>query len=250
MQAADAVPAELRTPEPLRLLLRGTRDARLRGLDERTDDVRLPAVVQVAAEARVRLRAAVFGHPRRDHRLAVGRRQRELAHLQVAVHRERERSRDRRSGEVQDVRAPPFDEGCPLRHPEPVLLVDDGDREIGEVDLLLDEGVRPDDDLRIPRGDELPAAACSFARRELVRSVTRTPSGAHSSSTVRKCCSASVSVGAMSAPCRPALDRTEERVQRDDGLPGSDLALEETLHGDGAVEVGVELGRLRAPGPA
>jgi hypothetical protein len=32
-------------------------------------------------------------------------------------------------------------------------------------------------------------------------------------------------------------------MKRDDRLPGPDLALEESLHGDGAVEVGVELGR-------
>ncbi len=54
-----------------------------------------------------------------------------------------------------------------------------------------------------PEAISCRAAACSFARSELVSSVTRTPSGAHSSSMVRKCCSASVSVGAMSAPWRP-----------------------------------------------
>ena len=45
------------------------------------------------------------------------------------------------------------------------------------------------------------------------------------------------------------LDRAEERMQCDDRLPRSDVALEEALHGDGAVEVGVDLGRSRAPGP-
>jgi hypothetical protein len=41
---------------------------------------------------------------------------------------------------------------------------------------------------------------CSRARKELVSRTARMPSGAQSSSIVRKCCSASVSVGAMSAP--------------------------------------------------
>ena len=47
------------------------------------------------------------------------------------------------------MRAPSLDERGALRHPEPVLLVDDGHREIAEVDLLLDERVRSDDDLRV-----------------------------------------------------------------------------------------------------
>ena len=44
----------------------------------------------------------------------------------------------------------------------------------------------------------------SRAVRLDVSSATRTPSSVQSCSTVRKCCSASVSVGAISAPCRPA----------------------------------------------
>ncbi len=43
-----------------------------------------------------------------------------------------------------------------LRDAEAVLLVDDGDGEVAEVDLLLDQRVRPDDDLGIARRDELP----------------------------------------------------------------------------------------------
>ena len=130
VQAADAIAAELGASKPLRLLLRGARDARLGRLDQRAHDVGLAPVVEVAAEARVRLRAAILGDPGRDDRLAVGRWQRELAHLEVAVDGERERARDRGRGEVQDVRAPPLDERGALRHPEPVLLVDDGDCEI------------------------------------------------------------------------------------------------------------------------
>src|SRR2546430_2795786 len=37
------------------------------------------------------------------------------------------------------------------------------------------------------------------------------------------------------------LDRTQERVESDDGLPGPDVALQQALHGHAAREVGVEL---------
>ena len=157
VQAADAVAAELGRAEPLGLLLGGARDAASRtprSSGQTTYACRPSSRWRQRREYASELRSSVT-HAVID-RLAVGRRQRELAHLEVAVDRERERSRDRRRGEVEDVRAAALDERGPLRDPEPVLLVDDGDREIGEVDLLLDERVRPDDDLRIARGDELP----------------------------------------------------------------------------------------------
>ena len=58
---------------------------------------------------------------------------------------------------------------------------------------------------------------------------------------MRKCCSASVSVGAISAPRRPALDRAQQRVERDDGLARADVALEEPLHRTRLRQVGVDL---------
>ena len=56
---------------------------------------------------------------------------------------------------MQDVRAPALGERGSLGDAEAVLLVDDRDGEIVELDALLDERVRPDDD-RASRRDELP----------------------------------------------------------------------------------------------
>src|SRR5829696_4455926 len=39
----------------------------------------------------------------------------------------------------------------------------------------------------------------------------------------------------------PRLDRAQKRVERDDGLPGADVALQQALHRHRAREVGVEL---------
>ena len=81
---------------------------------------------------------------------------------------------------------------------ETMLLVDDRDREVTELDALLDKRVRADDDVRIRSEVALALAV------ELVSSAQVTPSRLQGSSSVRKCCSASVSVGAISAPCLPA----------------------------------------------
>ena len=78
---------------------------------------------------------------------------------------ERERARDRRGGHVQDVRARRsvrrlrVQRGA-LAHAEAVLLVDDGDREPREVDVLLDQRVRADDEAQLAA-----SRACRARRR-------------------------------------------------------------------------------------
>jgi hypothetical protein len=56
---------------------------------------------------------------------------------------------------VENVRAPAFGERTSLAYSEPVLLVDDNHREIVEVDLLLDQCVRADDERSVAGCDEL-----------------------------------------------------------------------------------------------
>ncbi len=56
---------------------------------------------------------------------------------------------------MEDVRAPALGERGPLLDAEAVLLVDDGHREVGELDLALDERVGADGDAHVARGDEL-----------------------------------------------------------------------------------------------
>src|SRR5205823_12309740 len=87
---AYAVALQLAFAEPFGLAFRSTRDRGLGLLDERTDDVCLPPVVEVLPEPLVRRARPVLRDPARDHRLPVGRRLRALAHLEVAVAGERE----------------------------------------------------------------------------------------------------------------------------------------------------------------
>ena len=72
VQAADAEPAQLRALQPRRLLLRRARPRRLRLLDQRADDVRLPALAQQARQPPVRLRARAP----RSSAVTIGRRRR------------------------------------------------------------------------------------------------------------------------------------------------------------------------------
>src|SRR4029079_3560335 len=110
--------------------LAAPRARRLRLLDQRADDVGLPALAQEPGQPAVRLRGAALLDPAGHHRPAGGGRLRDLAHRQVAVHGQRERPRDRRRGHVQDVRRASLGQGFALLHAEAVLLVADRDGEV------------------------------------------------------------------------------------------------------------------------
>ena len=241
MDAADAIVAELVRPEPLGLVLGRAREHRLGALDERADDVRLTAVVEMPPESGIGFRAPLLAHPGRDDRLAVGGRGRDLRHREVAVHREGERSRDRRRRHVEDVRAPPLGKRGPLLDAEAVLLVDDGDREVRELDLALDQRVRADRNADVARGDQLvrrASLAGGDARRE-----QRDPDAELGAEPLDR---EEVLLGKglgrrHQRALPPALDRPEERVERDRRLARADVALEETLHRRRPGEVGVDL---------
>ena len=142
---------------------------------------------------------------------------------------------------MEDVRAPALDQRGPLRHAEAVLLVDDCDREIAEVDLLLDERMRPDDDLRITRGDQL-ADDSVLLRPQRARQQRDADAEGRAQLVDREEVLLGERLGRRHQRALPPhLDRAEQRMQRDDRLPGSDLSLEEPLHGDGPVEIRVDL---------
>src|SRR5439155_12618252 len=96
MKAADAELAKLGTAKPVGLVLRGSRERRLRRLDEWAHDVGLPALAQEPGEPRVCLGGAALVDPARNDRLAVCGRLRDLGDREIAVHRECKRARDRR----------------------------------------------------------------------------------------------------------------------------------------------------------
>ena len=226
------IAAKLGAPQALGLLLGRARLDGLRLRDERADDVGLAPVVQVPAEALVGLGAALVRHPARDDRLPAARRPRDLRHVEVAVDRLRERSRDRRRRHVQDVRGTAFRERAALLDSEAVLLVDHGDGQVVQRDAFLDERVRPDEDLR------------AF---ELVFHGARLQRDADSELGADRLQGEEVLLGkglgrSHERALLAALDGAQERVEGDDGLPRPDVALQEPLHGPLVAQIGVDLG--------
>ena len=118
-----------------------------------------------------------------------------------------------------------------LVHAEAVLLVHDHEREPREADLLLEERMRADHDAAAAVGDR------RSARRAAARAVSRPvsssgsmSSGASQRAKFWRCCSASSSVGAISAAWWPASTASSAAMRRDDRLAGADVTLHEPEH--------------------
>ena len=231
MEAADAQTAELGPAQPVGLLLRRPRDARLRLLDQRADHVRLAPLLEKPPEPPVGLPGPLLGDPARDHRLPARRGLGDLRHGEISVDGEGERARDRRRGHVQDVRGAAHSESAPLLHPEAVLLVDHRDGEVAQLDALLDQRMRPDDDAGV---------------RDLALGRPREQRHGNAELGAERLDREEVLLGERlrrrheRAP-EARLHGTKERVQRDHGLPRAHVSLEEPLHRRRARQIGVDL---------
>ena len=119
----------------------------------------------------------------------------------------------------------------PLLHAEAVLLVDDGQAQAGELAPLLDDRVRADDERRPRRWR--PASSAFAARLALAAAAEPGDLDAQRlqpATSLAKCCSARISVGAISAHCQPASIATRRGQRGDHGLAGADVALQQAVH--------------------
>ena len=139
---------------------------------------------------------------------------------------------------MQHVRAPALGEGLPLLDAEAMLFVDDGDREVGEDDVALDQCVRPHDDLRLPALDRI--ANLLRAHRPGQQDAPDAESAAERLEREKVLLSEGF-CGCHQRSLPAVLDRAQECVERDDRLARADVALQQPLHRDGAHEVAVDL---------
>ena len=129
---------------------------------------------------------------------------------------------------------------------EAVLLVHHRDRERGELDVLLDQRVRADDELRLAVRDRIARGGVLLrgkrAGEEYGPDAERRDEAVDGDKVL-------LSEGFRRNHERAlmaVLDRAKQRVERDDGLPRADVALEEPLHRRRPGEVAVELCDRRA----
>ena len=177
--------------------------------------------------------------PRADRHAAGGWRP-ERRHVEVRVQDLAERARDRGRRHQQDVRRAAGRLGLErpaLLHAEPVLLVHDGQREVGERHLVLEQRVRPDHDRRLPRRDRLGRVPPPLARQRAGQQRDR-QAEVLEQRRERRVVLAREEVGRREhRRLAPGERRGGERPGGDRGLARPDVALDQAEHRDGTGEV-------------
>lgn len=166
----------------------------------------------------------------------------EHRYILITIDREGESTRNRRSGHIEDMWKSSGMMGtilfqCPsLFDSESVLLVDDRETERMEMDVVFEERMRPDDngDIPIP---ELRFDVFFLPRRESadeeIGCDAKSREELHRTCKVlsRKDLGRSENRDLYTLPSFLTLEyRMDGGDEDDDGLPGSDISLEETLH--------------------
>ena len=143
---------------------------------------------------------------------------------------------------MQDVRDAPLGERRALLDPEAMLLVDDRDGEIGELDLALDQRVGADGDLRLAARDP-GARGRMLLRGQRAREQDERDAELRADALDRQEVLLGEGLRRRHQGALPAgFDSAQERVERDDRLPGADVALQQPRHRRRAGKVGVDLG--------
>ena len=125
-------------------------------LDQRADPVDALAFVERAAHGGDHLVEAVERHGAGVDRLAAGGLLPQLRDFHVAEVGEHQRARDRRCGQHQHVDGLALArQREPLVHAEAVLLVDDGERQVAERDVVLEQRVGADQQVELADGEPL-----------------------------------------------------------------------------------------------
>ena len=130
----------------------------------------------------------------------------------------------------------------PLLDAEAMLLVDDGDGERAELDRLLDERVRADRQVGFARRERPQRGRVlrpgNRARHEHAADAELEADRLDRQEVLLRKRLRRRHQGGLVA----TLDGAEQRVERDDGLAGADVALQEPLHRHVLREVAVDVG--------
>ena len=214
----------------------------LRFLDQRAHPVDAPARRDLPADAVDHLADALQRNGAGVDRLPAGRLLGELGDVEVAVGREHQRARDGRGGHDQKIDGMALGrQRHALVHAEAMLLVDHGQGEVGELDVLLHQRMRADHEmdravgqalqrlllllLAVAAGEQRQAHAGRFGERRdggvmlAGQKLGRRHEGG----------------------LRARLDADQHGEEGDHGLAAADIALQQADHALGLAEVGLDL---------
>src|SRR2546430_1299708 len=181
------------------------------------------------------------GHARGDGR-APGRKLIENGNVEVAIESERESARDGRGSEHQDVRSVAVGGGfvhqaLALEDAEAVLLVNGDKSEAGEGDVVLDERVGANDELRFARTDAIEGGGFLRSFQAADEQLDAIAGFGEDATRGKKVLDGKNFRGRHEGGLRAVFDGDDGGLQRDDCFAAADVALKETVHRSGLFEV-------------
>ena len=219
-------------------------------LDQRADPVNLAPLRHLGSDAFRHLVAPAVRNQLGDDGRSPRRQLVDGGNVQVRVVAHRQRARDRRGRHHQQMRfLPGLLHLCPQRQPlgdaETMLLIDDGQAQIPELDLLLDHGVRADHQRCLAAGDQrehlgafLLFLAAGQPRHPQApgREQRLEPADQLAEMLLRQ------DLGGRHQRALPSgVDGDGRRERRHHGLARADIALQQPVHGNRAPQVAGDL---------
>lgn len=186
------------------------------------------------------------GEARLDGRTAGGKLV-ENGDVEVAVEGERERARNGRGGQDEDVRRVAVRGGfvhqaLALEDAEAVLLVDGNEAEARELDLVFDEGVGADDELGFAGADAFESGGFFREFEAADEEFDLVVAGSEDAARGKIMLHGENFRGRHERGLAAVFDGDDSGLESDDGFAAADVALEEAVHGAGLFEVGGDFG--------
>ncbi len=211
-------------------------------LDDRINDVALAPRGDFAPERFPNAGKMLLGGHARDDRGAAGRQFIQHGNVQVAIKSERQRPRNRCGGEHQDVGRVPMERGLvhesfALQHAETVLLVNGHKAKPRECHVFFDQRVRAHYELRFTRFDALEGCLLFRALETADEQLDTIARFAEDAPRGKKMLNRENLRGRHERSLRAVLDGDHRGLQSNDSLPATDIALQQSVHRRGLLQV-------------
>src|SRR5215469_13335496 len=213
-------------------VLRRFHGLRFRLLDDRIDDVCLPALIHLLLQEAVDLLDAIGGGVFGDDGLSARRKLVDDGDVEIAVQGHGESARNGGGGHHEYIGVDAFlDETEPLHDAKAMLLVDNGEAETLEFDVLFKKRVRADDHVNETFGDEffeLGLFAGAEGAGEQSHDVTHLAQDLAEVETVLR---GQNFGGSEDGHLVPIFDGDDGGFRGNDGFAAAHVALQEAVHG-------------------
>src|SRR5882762_3744605 len=225
----------------------GSFQLELRFFDDRINDVALVTGGDFAAERLPNAGEMLLGGHARDDGRASGREFIENGNVEVAVESERQRARDGRRRQHENMRGVAMGGGfihqpLALEDAEAMLLINGDKTKPREFHVVFDQGVRADDELRFARSNALEGRGLLRAFQAADQQFHAIARFGENAPRGEKVLHGENFRWSHERGLRTVFDGDHRRLQRNDGLAAADVALEETIHRGGFFQVRGDFG--------